>query len=320
MIEVLNGGMYTTVQDYPGRVGYWNIGVPPSGPMDALALRIANRLANNSDREAGLEITIMGPKFKFMCDALIALTGARLKSKINGKEAPWWESFCVEKGSILTFGAVEGPGCRSYLAVEGGIDVPDFLGSKSTFPKGGYGGFKGRPLKKGDYIRLKKRTHNIGKPRKLSSKSIPKYHTEWEVGVIPGPHTAPDFFTRNDVEAFYNTKWRVHHNSNRLGYRLEGGSRPEFARADGGEGGRHPSNIHDYAYAIGTLNFTGDMPIILTADGPSLGGFVSLATISVSELWKIGQAKPHNFLLFKKITVEEALENRLKQEQLLNTI
>jgi urea carboxylase len=319
MIEVLNGGMYTSVQDYPGRVGYWNIGIPPSGPMDALALRIANRLVNNGDREAGLEITIMGPKLKFMCDTLIALGGAKLKSTLNGKEVPWWESFYVEKGSILTLGAVEGPGCRSYLAVEGGIEVPDYLGSKSTFPKGGFGGFKGRILKKGDFIRLTKRTLDLGKARKLASESIPHYDTEWEIGVIPGPHTAPDFFTQEDVEVFYSTKWRVHHNSNRLGYRLEG-PRPKFAREDGGEGGRHPSNIHDYAYAIGTVNFTGDMPIILTVDGPSLGGFVSLATIITSELWKIGQAKPHNYIRFKKVTVEEAVANASKQEQLLNDI
>ncbi len=316
MIEVINGGLYTTIQDYPGRVGYWNIGIPPSGPMDALAFRIANRLVGNEDHEAGMEITVMGPSFEFVGDTTIALTGARLKGTINGKEVPWWEAFFVEKGSILSLGAVQGSGCRSYLAVSGGIDVPDYLGSKSTFPKGGFGGHQGRPLKKGDSIGLVKGTSSRAGKRKIDFRRIPQYGTEWEVEVIPGPHTSPDFFTAADVEMFYSTRWRVHYNSNRLGYRLEG-PRPQFSRKDGGEGGRHPSNAHDYAYAIGTINFTGDMPIILTVDGPSLGGFVSLATIVTSELWKIGQAKAHDHISFKKITINEAMEKLSNQEQLL---
>lgn len=319
MIEIMNSGIYTTVQDYPGRVGYWNVGVPPSGPMDALAFRIANRLVGNRDSEAGLEITVMGPTLKFMCDTVVSLTGAKLRGTINGKEVPWWEAIYVEGGSVLFLGAVQGPGCRSYLAVSGGIDVPDYLGSKSTFPKGHFGGYEGRTLAKGDFLLLNKKDLDRSWRRKLDPSSIPQYGTEWEVGVIPGPHTAPDFFTPADVEMFYNTKWRVHRNSNRLGYRLEG-PRPQFARKDGGEGGRHPSNVHDYAYAIGTINFTGDMPIILTVDGPSLGGFVSIATIAISELWKIGQAKPHDYLSFKRMTIEEAMENLIRQEKALEEL
>jgi len=319
MIEVINGGLYTTVQDYPGRVGYWNIGIPPSGPMDALAFQIANRLVGNGDGEAGLEITAMGPKLKFMCDATVALTGAKLQGTINDEEVRWWETLYVKKGSVLSLGTVQGYGWRSYMAVGGGIDVPDYLGSKSTFPKGHFGGYEGRPLMEGDVIRLNKRILEFCGRWKLDSKSIPQYLTEWEVGAIPGPHAAPDFFTPADVEMFYSTQWRVHYNSNRLGYRLEG-PQPQFARKDGGEGGRHPSNVQDYAYAIGTVNFTGDMPIILTVDGPSLGGFVSLATIATSELWKIGQAKPHDVIRFKKMTVEEAMENLSRQVRLLHSL
>jgi urea carboxylase len=319
MIEIMNGGLYTTVQDYPGRVGYWNVGIPPSGPMDSLAFRIGNRLVGNSDAGAGLEITVMGPTVKFKSDAMIALTGAKLKGSISGKEVPWWESIHVERGEVLSLGALQGRGTRTYLAVRGGIDVPDYLGSKSTFPKGRFGGYEGRPLTKGDFLLVNKKQLSRSWKRKLVPASIPQYATEWKVGVIPGPHTAPDFFTRADVEMFYNTKWRVHRNSNRLGYRLEG-PRPKFARKDGGEGGRHPSNVHDYAYAIGTINFTGDMPIILTADGPSLGGFVSLATIATSELWKIGQARPHDYLVFIKMTLEQAMEGLIRQERALEEL
>lgn len=319
MIEVINGGFHTTVQDYPGRVGYWNVGVPPSGPMDALAFRISNRLVGNGDREAGLEFTILGPKLKFLCDATIALTGAKIEGTLNGKEIPWWETLFVEKESVLSLGKVKGLGCRSYLAVTGGFDVPDYLGSKSTFPRGGLGGYKGRILKKGDTIPFSSRTVTLSQGHKLSPGKIPQYETNWEVDAITGPHAAPDFFTPAFEELFYSTNWRVHLNSNRLGYRLEGPV-PQFTRKDGGEGGRHPSNLHDCAYAIGTVNFTGDMPIILTVDGPSLGGFVSLATIATSELWKIGQAMPHDHIRFKRITIAKAVENLIKQERLLEEI
>ena len=318
MIEVIVAGLYTTVQDYPGRVGYWNVGIPPSGPMDGLAFRVANKLVGNADREAGLEISAMGPTLKFTSDTTVALTGAKLRGTINGKQVCWWETLHVEKGSILSLGTLEGPGWRSYLAVGGGIDVPDYLGSKSTFPTGRLGGYDGRPLMKGDLIHVNERTPECPGGWKSASAIIPQYVNEWEVGAIPGPHAAPDFFTPKDVEMFYNTPWRVHYNSNRLGYRLEG-PKPQFARKDGGEGGRHPSNVPDYAYAIGTVNFTGDMPIILTVDGPSLGGFVSLATIATSELWKIGQARPHDIVRFRKMTVYEAVENLSKQEQLLGS-
>jgi len=319
MIEVLKGGLYTTVQDYPGRIGYWNVGVPPSGPMDVFAFRIANRLVGNSDRAAGLEITAIGPKLVFKTDALIALTGARLKGTINNDQAPWWEAIFVKKGSVLSLKGIRGLGLRSYLAVAGGLDVPEYLGSKSTFPKGMLGGYEGRPLKKGDVLRLNRETPDLDRARRLAFENIPQYKTEWEVGVLPGPHSAPDFFTPATVETFYCTPWLVHHDSNRFGYRLVG-PKPEFARKDGGEGGTHPSNVNDYAYAIGAVNFTGDMPIILMVDGPSLGGFVSLATVVTSELWKVGQAKPHDRIRFKKITLEEALANSVRQENLLELI
>lgn len=319
MINVVNGGFYTTIQDYPGRVGYWNVGIPPSGPMDSLAFRIANRLVGNSDQEAGLEITVVGPKLEFLSDAVISLTGAKIHAEINGQEVPWWEAFYVRKGSVLNTGALQGDGCRSYLAVEGGINVPEYLGSKSTFPKGGFGGYEGRPLKKGDNLHTNKNPVALNYKHKLDARYIPPYSKEWEVNTLLGPHADPDYFTTETVDMFYATSWRVHRNSNRLGYRLEG-PKPQFSRKDGGEGGRHPSNLHDYAYAIGTVNFTGDMPIILTVDGPSLGGFVSMATIVTADLWKIGQAKLHDHIRFKKISVKKAIEEWEKQEIILNEI
>ncbi len=322
MIEVIKGGLCTTIQDYPGRIGYWDVGIPPSGPMDSLAFRIANKLVGNEEGVAGLELTGVGPTVKFHTDTIVALTGAKLIGQIEGTEIPWGKAFYVKSGSVMKLGAVKGDGFRSYLAVRGGFDVPEYLGSKSTFAFGGFGGFEGRIIKEGDLLRINKSTQVIkGFPVKqhLHISLETQYSKEWEIGVLPGPHGAPDFFTNAHVEMFYNTDWKVNYNSNRLGYRLEGAT-PEFARKDGGEGGKHPSNMYDYTYSIGTINFSGNTPVILTADGPSLGGFISFATVATGELWKVGQAKPNDIIRFKKITLKEALEIQRWQNNIIESI
>ena len=321
MIAIIEKGLQTTVQDYPGRVGYWNIGIPPSGPMDPLALRIANKLVGNQESAAGLEITARGPRILFLEDSKIALTGAELHGSLDGKEIPWWKGIMAKKGSILSLKSLKGHGLRSYLAISGGIDVPVYLGSKSTFP-GHFGGLDGRALVAGDLLSVDREERERAfaqEPKEVPDQLVPQYTDEWLVGAMLGPHEAPDFFTFEDVKVFFNHDWQVHHNSNRLGYRLKG-PRPNFAREDGGEGGSHPSNIHDCAYAIGTINLTGDTPIILTVDGPSLGGFVSIATIVSSEIWKIGQAAPNNTIRFQKMSYKEAFSRRWMQEKALRSI
>ena len=323
MIEVINSGLYTSVQDYPGRVGYWGVGIPPSGPMDPLAFRIANKLVANDDSAAGLEITISGPVLRFTEDTVAALTGAKLQADLDGVEIPWWKPFGIRKGGVLTLGALDNSGgLRTYLAVSGGIDVPVYLGSRSTFPFGNFGGHEGRILKPGDTLP----TGTLTAPKNALQlnnhfifSALPLYGSHWEIGVIAGPHSSPDYFTAEDEEMIYSTDWKVHYNSNRLGYRLEGPS-PRFTRLTGGEGGSHPSNLLDYTYAVGTINFTGNMPIVLTADGPSLGGFVSFATIATAELWKIGQAKLGDMIRFKKISIERALNIQRWQNTMIDGI
>ncbi len=319
MIEVIEGGLYTTVQDYPGRAGYWNIGIPPSGPMDAFAFRVANALVGNTESCAGLEMTALGPTLRFDQDALIALTGAGLQARLDDADVPWWEMVEARKGSVLTLRGLTGPGFRTYLAVAGGIDVPPYLGSRATFPFGHFGGYEGRHLKKGDRVATFAQESANGGTSVLDETLRPVYAKQWEIGVIPGPHEAPDLFTKADVDMFYATEWAVHYNSNRLGYRLTG-PRPEFARMDGGEGGRHPSNLPDTPYAVGMVNFTGDMPVILTQDGPSLGGFVSMVTVPTAELWKVGQAKPGDKISFKKMTVDEAVSGLVQLNNVIDTL
>jgi urea carboxylase len=273
-IEVLQGGAQTTVQDYPGRVGYWNIGVPPSGPMDPLAFRLANRLVDNPADAAAMEITISGPELKFNCDAMIAITGADMKPTLDSIPIPYWKPFRVPAGAILKFGTASGAGMRAYLAVTGGLDVSPYLGSLSTFMLGNFGGHAGRALRAGDVVHV--RECSIGSEEMIDSLPAavtPVYSKSWTVGVLYGPHGSPDFFLDDDIEMLFSTEWRVHHQSDRTGVRLIG-PKPKWARLDGGEAGLHPSNIHDNAYAIGAIDFTGDMPIILGPDGPSLGGFV----------------------------------------------
>jgi urea carboxylase len=297
-VDVIESGVQTTVQDYPGRLGYWHVGVPPSGPMDDLAFRSANQLVGNDERAAGLEIAVMGPILRIACDTTIGVTGADFDARLNGAPVPRWQAVEVAAGSLLEFGSAQGAGSRAYLAIAGGIEVPDYLGSKSTFILGRFGGHAGRVLRAGDVLHLGEASGRIS--RRTGQEACPtEYTNEWEIAVVYGPHGAPDFFTPADIEMFFSTAWKVHYNSDRTGVRLIG-PKPIWARKDGGEAGLHPSNIHDNAYAVGTVDFTGDMPVILGPDGPSLGGFVCPATIRHDELWKIGQLRPGDVVRFRR--------------------
>jgi urea carboxylase len=317
-IDVLDAGTYSSIQDYPGRVGYWHVGVPPSGAMDHLAFRLANRLLDNAESTAALEFTVTGATLRFNADSAIALTGAAMKATLDGEPVPYWTTVPVQAGSTLKLKSIQGEGYRTYLAVKQGFDVPAYLGSRATFDLGKFGGHAGRTLRPGDVLKLNQ-SAGLEQPRSLPAKLIPTYTHHWQIGVLYGPHGAPDFFTEADIEMFFSTDWQVHYNSTRTGIRLMG-AKPQWARADGGEAGLHPSNIHDNAYAIGAIDFTGDMPIILGPDGPSLGGFVCPATIIQAELWKIGQLKPGDTIRFYRLTVAEALQRELQQDQQIATL
>ena len=321
-VDVLDGGTQTTVQDYPGRVGYWDVGVPPSGPMDSLAFRLANRLVGNPPSAAAIEITLAGPTLRFNTDAIIALTGAELAATLDDQPISFWHTHVVKRGSVLRLGGLRGAGMRAYLAFQYGVDVPDYLGSKSTFTLGLFGGHAGRALRAGDVIRLNTRPV-FGKIPSIHSELpaplVPIYTREWSIAVLYGPHGAPDFFQPADIADLFSASYEVHFNSARTGVRLIG-PKPRWARQDGGDAGLHPSNIHDNAYAIGTIDFTGDMPIILGPDGPSLGGFVCPATIIAADLWKIGQLKPGDKVTFHPVTAAVAREREYAREAEIETL
>jgi urea carboxylase len=297
-IDVVEGGTQTTVQDIPGRVGLWSVGVPPSGPMDDLAFVTANRLVGNSDGTAALEMTLAGPRLRFRADTVFALAGARMKASLDGEPVPYLEAVRAAMGSELRIGAIEGRGCRAVLAVAGGLDVPAYLGSRATFMLGRFGGHGGRALRAGDVLHVGAGDSAlVGAALSPDESTVFDYPEVWEIGVFDGPHGAPDFFTEDDIVDLYGATWQVHYNSDRTGVRLLG-PKPRWARTDGGEAGLHPSNIHDNAYSVCAVDYTGDMPVILGPDGPSLGGFVCPVTIVKAERWKVGQLKAGDRLRF----------------------
>ncbi|NQD95811.1 5-oxoprolinase/urea amidolyase family protein, partial [Pseudomonas sp. CrR25] len=275
--EVLAAGTQTTVQDYPGRLGYWAVGVPPSGPMDDRALRLGNRLLGNAEGAAALEITMSGPTLRFNTDAVVAVTGAVIPLLLDGEQQPMNSALLIKAGSTLSLGTINGSGARSYLCLRGGLQLPDYLGSKSTFTLGQFGGHGGRALRAGDVLHLLPLAEAHAGAQ-LPSELCQPLPAVREIRVIYGPHGAPEYFTPAYIDTFFATAWEVHFNSSRTGVRLIG-PKPEWVRDSGGEAGLHPSNIHDNPYAIGAVDFTGDMPVILGPDGPSLGGFVCPVSI-----------------------------------------
>ncbi|HRD35243.1 MAG TPA: urea carboxylase [Rhodocyclaceae bacterium] len=303
-VEVISAGTQTTVQDWPGRVGYWAVGVPPSGPMDDRALRLGNRLLGNHEGAAALEVTMSGPILRFNCDAVVAITGAVIPVSLDGAPQPMNTSLFVPAGARLILGTIAAAGTRSYVCVRGGLDVPDYLGSRSTFTLGQFGGHAGRALRGGDVLHLPPLAdHGAGSSLPPALVSAPQALRT--LRVIYGPHGAPEYFSPAYIERFFATEWEVHFNSSRTGVRLIG-PKPEWTRDSGGEAGLHPSNIHDNPYAVGAVDFTGDMPVILGPDGPSLGGFVCPVTLIEADLWQLGQLKAGDKLRFVPVGLATA--------------
>jgi urea carboxylase len=301
-LEVLAPGTQTTVQDWPGRLRYWDVGIPPSGPMDDRALRLGNALLGNAADAAALEITLAGPTLRFNTDAVIAVTGAALALTLDGVAAPMNTSLLIQAGATLALGRINGAGARAYLCVRGGVQLPEYLGSRSTFTLGQFGGHGGRALAASDVLHLLPLEDRSAGATLTAAITLPAVR---ELRVLYGPHAAPEYFTPAYMQRFFEAEWEVHFNSSRTGVRLIG-PKPEWVREDGGEAGLHPSNIHDNAYAIGAVDFTGDMPVILGPDGPSLGGFVCPVTVIEADLWQLGQLKAGDRLRFVEVGYEAA--------------
>ena len=317
-LEVLDGGIQTTVQDWPGRIGYWNVGVPPCGPMDPLSFRMGNKLLGNDEQASGLELTLRGGSYRFRNEMWFCLTGADMQATLDDTSIPLYKPILAQKNQVLSFGEAIA-GMRSYLLIAGGFDMPLILGSAATFTLGSFGGHGGRALRTGDVLAVHKAAKFLNFTSELALKHRPVMTREWTLGVIPGPHCTEEFLQADYLTQLAETKWEVHYNSSRTGVRLIGPA-PHWTREDGGEAGLHPSNIHDNAYAIGALDLTGDMPILLGPDGPSLGGFVCPVTTASAEFWKIGQLHAGDTIRFRLLTLRDADILRSIQEAILKAI
>jgi len=305
MFEVIVPGLETSIQDFPGRIGFWNQGFPPSGPMDSWSFRIANLLVGNEAGAAGLEAQYMGPTLKFQRDGVIAITGADMQPKLDAQPVPLWESIAVKAGQTLALTSSK-TGARSYIAIAGGIDTPAWLGSRSTFHKAGVGGMQGHALQKGQVVPVAKGKGTPG--RKTKPECRPTFATDkiWTIEVVAGPND--DWVDEAGHKRFLSTDWKLSSKSDRAGFRLEGPqwTFTEKAYKKAPENGAEPSNIIDQGYPLGAINLAGQTPIILVNDGPSMGGFINPYTVPSATFWKLGQSKPGDIYRFKSISVDDA--------------
>lgn len=304
-LEILKPGPMTTVQAWPGRLGLWAIGVPPSGPMDARSFRLANRVVGNPPEAAALEVTLGDLLVAFDEPATLALVGADMGAALDGVPVAEGEPIFAEAGQQLELGWAGGPGMRAYLAIAGGFAAPTVLGSLATFVLGRFGGHEGRALRSGDQLEAARAPadpptflHPQLRPRRTLT-------SDWTVRVLAGPQGAPDHFTQGDLEMIFSHPWEVEPQSDRTGVRLAGPV-PRFGQDDGGDAGLHPSNLHDNAYVVGSLIFTGDSPVLIGPDGPSLGGFASPAVVARGDRWKLGQLRAGDRVRFNPIDRVEA--------------
>ncbi|MFI9505749.1 urea carboxylase [Nocardia sp. NPDC052566] len=309
-IDVLRGGTMTTVQDHPGRIGLWQVGIPPSGPMDDLSFKLANLAVGNQAGAPGLECTLHGPRLRFSETTVLCVTGAPAPVSVDGEPIEMWRPITVAAGSELDIGAPTDVGLRTYLAIRGGIDAPLYHGSSATFTLGGFGGVTGKAVATGDVLGIVRAPATpLRDPREVPIAERPDFTNDWQLAVGEGPQTSPAYFTDADMTQFYTHPWKVGSHANRTGIRLEG-PKPTWSRTDGGDAGLHPSNLHDNPYSVGTLNVSGDTPILLGPDGPSLGGFACPLTVVSAQRWKLGQLRPGDTLRFVPIDDADAAELR----------
>ncbi|GAA5942647.1 bifunctional urea carboxylase/allophanate hydrolase [Sporobolomyces koalae] len=318
-IEVVDGGLATSVQDLRPRLLPGGDGVPRGGAMDNLSAQAANALVGNPLETEVLEVTLSGPTLKFTTSTVVAVTGAEAEIFVDEDTKPLWTRFVVPAGSTLEIGSCEGTGSRAYIAIKGGLpSVPVFMHSKSTFSGGGLGGVQGRELVGGDILALSPTAAPSAEEQAdftLPSSSLPTFTREWKLAALPGPNADADYLLPEDLEALYSTTLTVSAQANRLGIRLEGLRPLKFSRKDGGAGGSHPSNTIEMGYSAGFLNMNGDTPVLLALDPPDAGGLICCIALVTVEWWKMGQLRPGDKVQFVEPSLAALPAHRQKQEE-----
>jgi biotin-dependent carboxylase-like uncharacterized protein len=294
VLRVVKPGLFTSVQDF-GRFGFRRFGVPVSGAMDKYALACANLLVGNAANDACLEVTLLGPELEVLNPAQIAVTGANFSVSVDTEVVPMWQTLNVEKGNVIALGGSAGSGCRAYLAVRGGIDVPVVMGSRSTYVRGRFGGYGGRCLRSGDMLRAFEPLQFLKEKRVLAGELMSRYENEFVVNVVLGPQE--DRFTMKGIEAFLSQAYTVTAESDRMGYRLDG----VLIKHKG-----TPEIVTD-ALTPGAVQVPGSgKPIVLMADAQTTGGYPKIATVTTPEVSRLGQAKPNDKIRFRKVSLTEA--------------
>ena len=291
MIRVLEPGALTTVQDL-GRPGHLRYGIPPSGPIDRAAFVVANRLAGNAAGAAGLECTVLGPRFVAEVPCAIAVTGAAMPLTVNGAEAPGWTTLILESGDVVKLGAARA-GVRAYVAFSGGVDVPAVLDSRSTYVRGRLGGLDGRALRKDDRLAL----FAAARPsvRRARERARSAFDDEPEIRVVLGPQA--DRFTDDGLRTFLGSAYEMLPQSDRMGARLRGERIAHTAGHD----------ILSDGIALGSIQVPGDgQPIALLVDRQSTGGYTKVATVCSFDIGRLGQVKPGRRLRFRAVELGDA--------------
>lgn len=314
-MSVIKPGLLTSIQDL-GRKGYQQHGVIVSGAMDPYSLRIANMLVGNKEGEGALEITLMGPTLKVEKDCLIAITGGDLTPTVNGQVVPMWRPIFLKKDAILAFGGCRS-GCRTYLSVAGGFNIPSVMNSKSTYLKGGLGGYKGRALQAGDEIEINAESPSQEK-RAFNDFSTVKWFVN---GKDFMPESKPvirfiqgsqyEFFANSSKDDFEKESFKVSNQSDRMGYRVSGPSMDFKEKRD----------LLSEAVTNGSIQVPPDgNPIILLADSQTTGGYPKIAQVITADIPFIAQVKPGESIQFSRVTLREAEQLYLQKEQMLKDL
>jgi len=319
MIRVIKPGIQTTVQDN-GRIGFYEIGMPPAGAFDSYSYQIANMLVGNDYNAAALEAVYMGPTLEFEKKGLIAITGGVFPCKINGQDVPMWETIPVNSGDILSFGMLQN-GARVYIAISGGIDVPVVMGSRSTFMSSKIGGYEGRPLKEGDYLKIGiLNTRSMKEGTKMGKEFIPTYSNRYSVRFMDG--LCSYRMTERSKKNFVEADWIITPDANRVGYRIQGSQPLEWVeRIQPFGAGNNPSNVVDVGYPVGSIQVPDvSEPIILFKDAVTCGGYATIGTIISVDVNIMAQAKTGDTINFRYVSMDESLQARADYQRTLQRI
>ncbi|MDB5108664.1 MAG: allophanate hydrolase [Candidatus Binatus sp.] len=319
MITIKNPGLQTTTQDL-GRFGWYKIGMPPSGAMDQLSLRVGNHLVGNPADACALETTFIGPELEFGRDTVFAVTGAAFDLKLNGTPIPMWVAHGANRGDVLTCGDAQ-QGVRSYICFAGGIDIPPLLGSRSTYLLASFGGVEGRRLIAGDVLPLGSTSSEsfAMAGRRFDTNLLPRLGSDVELRVVVG--LCSYRLTDESLQSVFDSVWQVSTEADRVGYRFKGPTLKFKEREPPFGAGSNPSNVVDVGYPVGSIQVPGGLEaILLMRDAVTGGGYATICTVIQRDLDRVAQLPPGSKVRLREVTIDQAIALRKEYSALLASI